>query len=139
MKKLFSILTLAFLATFSVAQASELDNENEVKNQQRFAADLPQTLVVRVAQDGTRAVMHSNELLSKDVKVDGAKFVEMKATDRMGSELDKDSSTSGWFFYWTNYSWYYPTYAYYGYNYYYQPYYNYYAYGYSYYYYRWWW
>lgn len=125
--KLFSVLALAFalLATAPLAQASELDNEDQVKNAQRFAAGLPQTLVVRKDQAGNVAVFHSKEKLEAGALLDDSKFVSMKPTDKM-NELDGDSSKSGWYFYWYNYSYSYPTYYYYGYNYSYQPYYNYY-------------
>ncbi len=138
--KLFSVLALALLASLPVvAQAGELDNEDQVKNAQRFAADLPQTLVVRVDAAGKVAVLHSNEKLNAGATVDESKFVEMNATDTMRSELDKDSSSSGWYFYWNYYNYYYPTYYYYGYNYYYQPYYSYYYNNCQYYWYRWYW
>lgn len=125
--KLFSVIAFAFLATFSVAQANELDNENQVKNVQRLAAGIPQTLVVRTDANGQVAVLHSAEKLEAGAQLDDSKFVPMKANQKMAkSELDNDSSKSGWYFYWYNYSYSYPTYYYYGYSYYYQPYYNYY-------------
>ncbi len=124
MKKI--LMAMAILATFSVAQASELDNEDQVKNAQRFAKDLPQTLVVRVQDNGTVAVMHSNELLAGGQGLDG-KFTVVNKTEKVRGELDGDSSASGWYFYWYNYNYSYPTYYYYGYNYSYQPYYSYYS------------
>jgi hypothetical protein len=121
------LLALALLAALPVAQANELDNEKQVTNAQRFAADLPQTLVVREDAQGNVAVFHSVEKLEagSPALLDDSKFVPMKKTDKM-SELDGDSSKSGWYFYWYNYSYSYPTYYYYGYSYAYQPYYNYY-------------
>lgn len=134
MKKI--LMAFAILATFSVAQASELDNEDQVKNAQRFAKDLPQTLVVRVEDNGNVAVMHSKQALIGGQGLDG-KFTAVKKTDKMRGELDGDSSSSGWFFYWYNYSYSYPTYYYYGYNYSYQSYYSYYYNNSWYYWYRW--
>lgn len=129
------VLALALLLPVS-AISSELDNEP--KNQERLAQNLPQTLVVRVNTiDGTTSVLHSKEaLVPGAADLANATFVEMKATDTM-QELDSDSSTSGWYFYWYNYNYAYPAYYYYGYTYYYQPYYSY-AWGnYYYYWYRW--
>jgi hypothetical protein len=143
MKNLLLILSFALLAPFTVAHAAgELDNEDQVKNARRFAADLPQTLVVRVNQnDGKVSVLHSDTLLpaGQELGFEGARFTEVKVTEGMRQELDGDSSTSGWYFFWNNYNYYYPTYYYYGYNYYYQPYYSYYNYyqNCNYYWYRW--
>lgn len=140
MKKLFAILALALLVPVISAKAGELDNENQIKNAKRFAADLPQTLVVKKdVATGAVSVLHSATLLEAGapVQLDDSKFIPMKATDSMKQELDKDSSASGWYYYWYNYSYAYPTYYYYGFNYYYQPYYNYYWGGCNYYWYRW--
>jgi hypothetical protein len=134
--KLLTVLALAVLA-LPVAQANELDNENQVKNAQRFAADLPQTVVVREDAQGNVAVMHSSAKLiaGAEASLDDSKFVPVK---KAGKELDGDSSKSGWYFYWYNYNYsYYPAYYYYGYNYYYQPYYNYSYNNYTYYWYSW--
>src|SRR6218665_1278912 len=133
--KLLTVLALAVLA-LPLAQANELDNENQVKNAQRLAADLPQTVVVREDASGNVAVMHSAEkLAAAAAQLDDSKFVAVK---KAGKELDGDSSKSGWYFYWYNYSYnYYPAYYYSGYNYYYQPYYNYSYNNYTYYYYSW--
>ena len=125
--KLFSVMALALLASLSVAQANELDNEGQVTNAQRnAAANLPQTLVVREDAAGNVAVFHSAEKLAPGARLDDSQFVAMAKTDKMKKELDGDSSKSGWYFFWYNYSYAYPTYYYYGFNYYYQPYYNYY-------------
>lgn len=142
MKKYLSILALALLASVSVAQAGELDNEDGIKNAQRFASDLPQTVVVKKAADGSTSVLLSKDLIAKGTQtLDESKFVAMAANQKIRGELDGDSSSGNWFFYWNNYSYNYPTFNYWGYNYYYQPYYNYYnPYNYSYYYfYRWFW
>lgn len=129
----FALLIALLVAPF--AQANELDNEKSVTNAKRLAANLPQTLVVRKDAQGNVSVLHSNKALKPGAKLDDSKFVAIKNTDKQ--ELDRDSSTSGWYFYWNNYSYSYPTYYYYGYNYNYRPYYSY-NYGYyNYYYYRW--
>ena len=140
MKKLFAIMALALLVPAFTVHASELDNENKIKNAKRLAANLPQTLVVKKdLTTGVVSVFHSADLLKEGtpVQLDDSKFVPMKATDSMRQELDQDSSTSGWYYYWYNYSYSYPTYNYYGYNYYYQPYYNYSYNNCNYYWYRW--
>lgn len=138
MKKLFSVMALALLASVSVAQANELDNE--VKNAQRFAAELPQTVVVRTDAAGVVSVMHSKDLLpGAPAELADANFFTVAANDRVKGELDGDSSTSGWYFYWNYYNYSYPSFYYYSYNFYYQPYYSY-SYNNCYYtYYRWYW
>lgn len=140
MKKLLSMMALALLASVGTVHAGELDNEDQVKNAQRYASDLPQTVVVRKDADGTVSVMHSASLLPAGTKqVDDSKFVKMAANDKLRGELDGDSSSGNWFFYWNYNNYSYPSFNYWGYNYYYQPYYNYYN-GYSnYYFYRWFW
>ncbi|MGZ3693885.1 MAG: hypothetical protein ACXWQO_06765 [Bdellovibrionota bacterium] len=122
------LLALALMAPMASVYANELDNDNQVANAQRHAADLPQTMVMQVNKTtGAVAVLHSNaKLAAKPMDFKGAKFVAMKATDKTRGELDNDSSSSGWYFYWNNYSYAAPTYYYYGYQYSYQPYYNYY-------------
>ena len=124
------LLTLGLLALVAPqSNARELDNETQVKNAQRLAANLPQTLVVKEDANGTISVFHSASNLKPGAEssLDDSLFVNMKATDSM-SELDRDSSTSGWYFYWNRNNYWYPTYYYYGYRYYYQPYYSYYNY-----------
>ena len=122
------LLALALILPAAFVQANELDNENGVKNAQRHAADLPQTMVMQVNKTtGQVSVLHSDKkLAAKAMDFSKAKFTAMKATDKQHKELDNDSSSSGWYFYWNNYSYSYPTYYYYGYTYYYQSYYNYY-------------
>lgn len=135
MKKLLSIMALALLASASSAFAGELDSEEQVKNAERLAADLPQTLVVRVNEkDGSVAVLHSKEKLPAGVeaKFEDAQFQVVANNTPPQNELDRDSSASGWYFYWNyNYSYNYgfngyPYYYYYGYNYQYSQYYSYY-------------
>lgn len=125
--KLVLLLALA-LAPMATVYANELDNEDQVKNARRHAADLPQTLVMKVDKaTGAVSVLHSSsKLAAKPQNFDGKKFVAMKNTDKQRGELDNDSSSSGWYFYWNNYSYSYPTYYYYGYQYTYNAYYNYY-------------
>jgi hypothetical protein len=121
MKKL-AILALLLIAPYAPAFAGELDNEERVKNAQRLAQNLPQTLVVRVSESGSVAVMHSNESLPGGAGMESGAFVEMTASDRMRGELDGDSSSSGWYFYWNNFSYTQPVYFFYGFHFYYQPY-----------------
>jgi hypothetical protein len=129
MKKLISLMALALVfAAATVAHANgELDNEEQIKNAQRMAKDLPQTLVVKKDALGNVSVLHSKELLADGAQIDESKFIDLKNADGKRGELDGDSSASGWYFYWNyyyNYS--YPTYYYGNYYYNYQPYYNYY-------------
>lgn len=134
--KVLLLLALT-LAPFTAFAGGELDNET--KNAKRIAAQyLPQTLVVKVDAAGAVSVLHSNDALvaGANTLLDDSKFIPMKNTDSM-KELDKDSSTSGWYFWWYNQSYNYPAYNYYGYSYYYQPYYNYSYNGCNYYWYRW--
>jgi hypothetical protein len=126
MKKWISLLAFALVfAAATVAQASELDNEDAVKNAQRLAKNLPQTLVVRKDAMGNVSVLHSKDLLQEGASIDESKFIDLKDADGR-RELDGDSSSSGWYFYWNyNYNYYYPTYYYGNYYYYYQQYYSY--------------
>lgn len=136
------ILSLAALAPS--AFASELDQEGSVTNveQQRLAANLPATIVVRVDQrDQSVAVLHSQAALPVgiDAKVlaEDSNFSPMSVDQTVRGELDRDSSASSWYFSFNNYNCYAPTYYYYGYYYRYQPYYKY-TYNYfHYYFYRW--
>ena len=141
MKKWFSLLALALaFAAVSTAHASELDNEESVKNARRLAKDLPQTLVVRKDALGNVSVLHSKELLKEGSVIDESKFIDLKNADGARGELDGDSSASGWYFYWNYYYNYaYPTYYYGNYYYYYQPYYSYNYNNYWYSWYRWYW
>lgn len=140
--KMFSVMALALMASVSVANASELDND--VSNAQRFAAELPQTVVVKKDAAGQVSVMHSASLLeAAPAALPDANFVTVGEKDRVKGELDGDSSSSGWYFYWNYYNYSYPSYYYYNYTYSYsyqytyQPYYNYYYNNCYYTYYRW--
>jgi hypothetical protein len=127
MKSVLVALMLSLLIPASPVQANELDREDQIKNAERHAADLPQTLIVRKNKlDGSVAVHHSLRKLAPETSSapKHLKYVPMKATDRVRNELGGDSSKSGWFFYWYAYSYYQPAYYYFGYNYYYQPYYT---------------
>lgn len=140
MKFVLFALILGLAAPASNGMASELDHEDQVKNAQRHAADLPQTLIVRKNKlDGSVAVHHSLRRLAPEASASpkNLKYRPMKSTDRVRNELDGDSSRSGWFFYWYAYSYYQPAYYYFGYNYYYRPYYTVYYYPYTYTYYWW--
>jgi len=140
MKSVFVAIVLSLLVPTFPARANELDHEDQVRNAQRHALDLPQTLVVRKNKlDGSVAVYHSARKLAPESAVSprNFKYIPMKSTDRLRNELDRDSSKSGWFFYWYAYSYYQPAYYYFGYNYYYHPYYTVYQHPYYYSYYCW--
>jgi hypothetical protein len=140
--KRLSVLLLAFTAT--TASAGELDNEKAITADQiAHATQLPATVVVRV-NDATKevAVLHAKTKLATDDQaltsvIASGEFQKINVNATTRGELDRESSTSSWYF-WFNYAnWYYPTYYYWGYSY---PYTNYYWYntnGYSYYWYRW--
>lgn len=124
----FVLLLALALAPMASVYANELDNEDQVRNARRHAGDLPQTLVMKVNKaTGQVSVLHSNEkLAAKQIAFNDKAFKATKKTDKQRGELDNDSSSSGWYFYWNNYSYSYPTYYYYGYNYSYSAYYSYY-------------
>lgn len=143
---LTGLLTASLIFAVQVS-AGELDNEKAVTNQQiGFAKNLPGTVVVRI-KDGAQfaEVLHANDKLAGDSSshavVEKSSFLAMTATQKISGhavgELDQDSSTSSWYFYFNNYNYYCPTYYYYGYTYSYSAYYSYYYAGYSYYYYGW--
>jgi hypothetical protein len=141
---LSAALGLVFANT-ALAAPGELDRETPVSIEQaRLAKDLPQTLVVRVnSATGETQVLHSKTLLAQDSAsaqaVIGGKFTQLSKSQRPQNELDRDSSTSSWYFScqpW--YGGYYPTYQYYGYSYSYSYYYGYAYAGWNYSYYRWW-
>ena len=144
------LLAAALLVGFGTAQAGELDNEKTVTTEQiSLAADLPATVVVRV-KAGTNEVevLHSNTELAADAAtqalVSTSSFVKMDVKGQQNApknatELDKDSSSSSWYFCFPTYNYYQPSYYYYGYQYSYQSYYSYYYSGYQYNYYRWGW
>lgn len=144
MRILSSVLVAAFALTIGFsAQSSELDNEASITNHQiQLSKDLPATVVVRVnAATDEIEVLHSEDELAADPSsletLRDAEFVKIDKNAKIAGELDRDSSSSSWYF-WFNYSnWYYPTYSYYGYNYGYTPYYSYNWGGYNYYYCRW--
>ena len=137
---ILAVIALQLMNTSYAATGGELDNENGVVNaeQRNLAANLPATVVVRVdTRDNTVSVLQSKEVIGKDqaASVVSASFQPMQASEKL--ELDQNSSTSGWYFYFNYYNYSYPSYYYYGYNYSYQPYYTY-NYGYYNYYYYWW-
>lgn len=133
-----SALVLAFGLN---ARANELDNEKTVSTEQIQAAQaLPKTVVVRIKAGTNQAeVLHINDALAKDeatkMMVSTSSFTKLDASGKMAGELDKDSSSSSWYFCCPNY--YYPTYYYWGYQYTYVSYYSYYYAGYYYNYYGW--
>lgn len=80
---------------------SELDNDRTVSNVVQKPQALPATLVVRVdSRDQSVAVLHSKEFInSSDVaQVINKEFQPMNTEQVALNELDKDSSTSGWYF-----------------------------------------
>ncbi len=147
----FSLGTLALTTLINHARADggELDHEGSVTNVDKKAAGaaLPATIVVRTdTTNNTRAIIHTDNVLPADASshalLNDAAFISVSATDRLAgqpkNELDRDSSTNSWFFYFDQCNWYRPAFYYYGYNYFYTPYYsyNYGTYAYSYYWYR---
>jgi hypothetical protein len=156
MKKLnFAISALTALAataaiSFSAAHglAGELDNERAVTNRTAQPAELPGTLVVRKKANNNSVVevlhtalpLAANDASAKSIQALAGKFKSMPVKSGMQngkviSELDRDSSTSSWYFCYPTYNWSTPAYYYGGSTYYYQSYYNYSWGGYNYYYY----
>ncbi|MDR3608190.1 MAG: hypothetical protein P4M08_12535 [Oligoflexia bacterium] len=144
----YFLMTLIAAGSFVIsAQAfsGELDNEGQATNveQRSLAADLPATVVVRVAKDTHEvSVLQAKAALAATPasvsQVADSAFLKVASTDQIaGSELDHDSSTNSWFFYFNNCSYWNPSFYYGGYNFYYYNYF-YYSYGfYNYYFYRW--
>ena len=135
----------AALMIGSLAQANELDNEAQVTNETKaLSKDLPQTLVVRSnPATGEVQVLHTNARLAADMSATAqvAQSVFSKADltgAQAGTELDRDSSSSSWYFCW-NRGYNYPYYGYGGYNFSYNYYYGYNWGGWNYSYYRWNW
>ncbi len=138
--------TLTAMTSVS-AHAGELDNEKAVTNQQvQLAKDLPATLVMRVDQKtGAIQALHSMTKLPADAQsVQGIAAqtfspvdVKTQVAGRPAGELDQSSSTSSWYFCFSNYNWFAPSYYYGGYNYGYTPYFNYGFGGYNYSFYSW--
>ncbi|MGZ3712683.1 MAG: hypothetical protein ACXVBE_13045 [Bdellovibrionota bacterium] len=127
MKIALYVLMLSLTGYVSGARAHELDNESEVKNRQRISRDLPQTLVVRKDHQGHVSVMHARGHIAKGPQQFDPKAFRQVANSKPPRELDRDSSSSGWYFWWnTGYTQSYPTYYYYGYSYGYTSYYYYY-------------
>ena len=140
-----SVLAASLFATSLVgaaAQASELDSEAKVTNEQvALAKDLPATLVIRKNEaTGEVQVMHSAAKLEASpatlAEVANGNFVKADAAQAATGELDQDSSRSSWYYCW-NYGYNYPQYNYYGYSYNYNYYYGYNYSGWNYSYYRW--
>lgn len=131
-----SVALLLILASGTVVQANELDNEQGAATRQ-----LQGTVILRVDKRTNRLdyiktdkTMKSKEQANKTAL--GSKYKSVPSS-RARSELDQDGGSSSWYFYGNYY--YYPNCYWYGY--YYNPYY-YYSWGpYNYYYYGsyWWW
>ena len=130
LKFLVAAALVALLPIESQAQG-ELDNETTITAEQaQLAANLPATLVVRTnTATGAVEVMHSDVRLeaneSSRAAVEAGRFTAMDVRGSMTGELDRDSSSSSWYFCYPNYNWHYPTYYYGGYSYGYSNYYNY--------------
>ncbi len=130
MKKILCSIAFALAATFSTAQATELD-------QVHGAA--PQGLIVRTDAQGNREVFKASAEVANQAAAEqlapALTTTENKVQDvKAQSELDRESSNEAWFYYWNNWNWCYG-YNYFGYTYYYRPVYNWYWGGYNYYYY----
>lgn len=142
--------TLALSVGFQ-AQATELDNEAQVTNEQiSMSKEIPATLVVRTnPATGEVQVLHSQEKLAADQTSQTAvasaaasgQFAKVDASAIANGELDRDSSSSSWYFCF-NRNWSYPVYYYNNYTYNYGWYGGYSYSGWNYSYYRWnygWW
>lgn len=137
MRQLLFSLTLIVGLSGTAQARNELDRGTAPASQAVLAAELPPTVVIRIDKNdpSKREVLHSNTQLAAGTQLSSAQFTQMAETDTATgqgrvSELNRDSSTSSWRFYWypsssSAYNWYYPTYSYYGYNYGYTPYYGY--------------
>lgn len=150
LKSLRSLVFIIAAALIGLtAQAREIDTEKSITTEQiQLGQSLPRTTVVRIMtgassanSEGPAEVFHSPVALPATEMtrnlVATSSFVKLDST---GRELDRDGSSSSWFFYYPNYwypNYYYPQYYYYGYQYAYVPYYNYYSYPYNYYYFGW--
>jgi len=135
------VCMLAVTLVGLTAQAREIDNEKTVSTEQiQLGQALPKTVVIRIKAGTNEAeVMHAATALpgaeASKALVSSSSFVKLDKNGKMIGELDRDGSSSSWYFCYP-YS-YYPYYGYYGYNYYYRPYYSYYYSGYYYSYYGW--
>ncbi len=148
MRFILSALTVAAMGTLTVgslAHANELDNEAQVTNETKaLSKELPQTLVIRSnPATGEVQVMHTDSRLAADmsatVAVANSAFLKTDLSQsQTGAELDRDSSSSSWYFCWNN-GYNYPYYGYGGYNFAYNYYYGYNYSGWNYSYYRWNW
>jgi hypothetical protein len=158
MKLLFSLLALGLVGT-GIASAEGPSQEITAKSKraeaQRFAKQLPPTLVVRKAPDGSLAVYHAPSTIPAGVKIGGRPNFEgsFATNEQMATQNATASSwrsgyggLGAWNFFWNffnaaaypTYDYSYPAYNNYSYRYTYSPYYSYYdPYGYQYSYYRW--
>ncbi len=144
MKQLSTII-LAICALLSASPPAhatdELDRETRIKNAKRLLAEnLPKAVVVRVENERENiAVLHSSNSLAPEnlESVLKGEFEPMKASEMIFGELDRDSSSNSWYFYFWNSQPWLPAFYYYGFNFYYRPYYSYYAQPYWYHWYRW--
>lgn len=115
MLRILTALTLltAGLSAGQLALAkTELDNESSVANYQAKGKDLPGTLVVRTAKDGSVAIATIKEKLTgqpTEAQIAKLNFVPAgKATQVAANgrgELDKDQGSESWFVAWGGWGW----------------------------------
>lgn len=96
----------------------------------------PRTVIVRVEKATGAVSMAQTDDLIESNAANSVVSKEYKPAQKL-DELDRDSSTSGWYYYYGAYQWAAPTYYYYGSYYTYTPYYFYEYSFYYYYFYRW--
>lgn len=142
MRSLLVIILTALIGP--MAYAGLKDDKTVSQEQKQLAQNLPATVVVRVHDQTkkiqvrpTKEALPANQQAVQQIA--DQDFRDMQASDRVsGEELDRDSSTSSWFFYFYNWNPYLPTFYYGGYNFNYAPYYTYNYAPFTYYFYRWW-
>lgn len=138
MRNLLGTLSLLLFSFYAGAARADNELDREVVNHDSLAKDLPATVVVRIDErNRSVAVFHSEVELGKNAILDDSRFVPVKNSEVIKGELDDDSSTPGWYFYWYNYSFFHPTYYYAGFNFHYRPYHGYYWNHCNYFWYRW--
>ena len=99
-----ALVASLFATAGFVAQANELDNENQFSAEQlQIASALPKTIVIRVKVGTKQAeVLQSNEAFAKNAAsqklVSTSSFVKVDAAGKPLNELDRQSSTSSFGF-----------------------------------------
>ncbi len=97
------LLALLMVSSPIWSNAGELDNEKQVVNQIESAKNLPRTVVVRVNKNTNEVqVMHSGQALAPAAATvksfNGQNFTPVLPNQKVRNELDRDSSSSSWFF-----------------------------------------